>query len=53
MTVTVRDDKKRILFSEQYTIEGRDLKLFNLSNLKGAAQVEVSDKAEVIRSTTL
>lgn len=53
VTVTVLDEKKRVLFSEQYSIEGRDLKLFNLANLKGATEVEVTDKAGVIRSTTL
>jgi hypothetical protein len=53
VTVTVLDNKKRILFSEAYSIEGRDIKLFNLEDLKGATQVEVTGKDGVIKSVAL
>jgi hypothetical protein len=53
VTVTVLDEERNILFSEEFNIEGRDTKLFNLKNLKGASQVEVTDKAGVIRSSSL
>lgn len=53
ITVTVLDGKRNILFSEEFNVEGRDTKLFNLKNLKGASQVEVTGKAGVIRSSLL
>lgn len=53
LRVRLLDSNKNVLFSDEYSVNGRASKLFNLKSVKGAVVVEVADEDGVIKSTTL
>lgn len=53
VTVRLLDKNRRELTSKNSTVNGQSSLLFNLANLTGVISVEVSDKAGVIKLSTL
>lgn len=49
--VSFLDSEENVLFAENYLVEGRMPKLFNLKNINGAVTIEVTDDTGIIKST--